>query len=199
MWVKVCGCRTAEGVEAAVAAGADAVGVIFAESRRRVTPELAATFRAMVPSSVALVGVVHRPTIGDIRALRAVVGIDMLQVSGRLPAGRLGLPLMRTVYLGAEDRLPPGRLPRGELLHLDRRHGGFLGGSGLGVSRLAARRLAERRAAVLAGGLSPENVAEAISLVRPYGVDVASGVEVGGNQDPGRIFAFVRKAKGAGR
>ncbi len=199
MWVKVCGCRTPEGVEAAVAAGADAVGFIFAESRRRVTVEEASRLAALVPSSVAVVGVVRSPRLADVRELQAGMRIDMLQVSGRLPAGRIGLGILRTVYLGPEDRLPSGRLPRGDLLHVDRRHAGGYGGSGLGVHQGAARRIAALRRTVLAGGLNPDNVAGVIAVVRPYGVDVASGVERDGSQDPERILQFVRQAKGAGR
>ena len=199
MWVKVCGCRTPEGVEAAVAAGADAVGFIFAESRRRVTVEEAGRLAALVPSPVAVVGVVRSPSLGDVRELRERMRIDMLQVSGRLPAGRIGLEILRTVYLGPEDRLPSGRLPRGDLLHLDRRHAGVYGGSGLGVNQAAARRLAARQRTVLAGGLNGDNVEAAIAAVQPFGVDVASGVERDGLQDPERIYRFVRRAKEAGR
>lgn len=199
MWVKICGCRTPAGVEAAVAAGADAVGFIFAESRRAVTPDAARRLRALVPPGVAVVGVVHQPSLREIRELRQHVRLDMLQVSGRLPAGRLELPILRTVYLGLDDRLPAGKLPRGDLLHLDRRQRGVLGGSGLEVSREAARRLAARRPSVLAGGLNPGNVQAAIREVGPYGVDVASGVERDGVQDVQRIFEFVRLAKEVGR
>ncbi len=199
MWVKICGCRTPEGIESAVAAGADAVGFIFAESRRRVTPDEARRLRALVPSSVAVVGVVRSPRLSDIRELQERLGLDMLQVSGRMPAGGIALPILRTVYLGSEDRLPRGRLPRGDLLHLDRGHAGGYGGSGLFVNQDAARRLAAQRATVLAGGLSPDNVAAAVDAVRPFGVDVASGVERDGRQDPERILHFVRRAKEAGR
>ncbi len=199
MWVKICGCRTPEGVEAAVAAGADAVGFIFAESRRRVTPELAHELALRVPRGVAVVAVVRSPSLAQLRQIEECMRIDMLQVSGRLPPGRIAPQILRTVYLGEADRLPPGRLPRGDFLHLDRRHAGAYGGSGLLVGRAAARRIAARQPVVLAGGLNPDNVEEAIMAVRPFGVDVASGVERDGRQDPERIASFVHRAKEAGR
>jgi len=198
MWVKICGCRTPEGVRAAIEAGADAVGFVLAESRRRVGIELARELRRLVPDGVAAVGVVHAPSLARIALLRRELALDWLQVSGRLPAGDLGLPILRTVYLGGGQRLPPGRLPRGDLLHLDRRRPGALGGTGQRVDEAAARRLCERREAVLAGGLDPLSVGGAIRAVRPFGVDVASGVETGGMQDPALIRRFVEAAREAG-
>lgn len=197
MWVKICGCRTPAGVEAAIAAGADAIGFIFAESGRRVGVAEAARLARGVPSGVAVVGVLRSPTLGDIRRLQESLRLDMVQVSGRMPPGDPGLPVLRTIYLGAGDRLPPGPLPRADLLHLDRRQGDRFGGSGLPVGRQAARRIASQRKTVLAGGLTPETVAQAILAVEPFGVDVASGVETAGQQDPLRIRAFVRQARGA--
>lgn len=200
MWVKVCGCRTAEGVDAAVAAGADAIGLIFAESRRRVTPEAARILRRRVPSSVAVVGVVRSPTPARLRELLGTVSLDMLQLSGRMPMGLAEeLRVLRTIYLGQGDRLPPGSLPRAYALHLDRRMGQRFGGTGERVSTGAARRLSQMgHRIVLAGGLTPENVSLAITEAQPFGVDVASGVESAGEQDPERILRFVLAAKGVG-
>jgi phosphoribosylanthranilate isomerase len=199
MWVKVCGCRTEAGIDAAVSAGADAVGLIFAESRRRVAPKAARALAERVPSSVAVVGVVHAPTPETLRELLAEVPLDLVQLSGRMPQSIARLvPYLRTVYLGADDRLPSGRLPQAYALHLDRRHGQRLGGTGERVNLSAARRIVSTgRRVVLAGGLNAENVQQAIREVSPFGVDVASGVEVGGEQDPDAIFRFVRAAKGA--
>ena len=198
MWVKVCGCRTPEGIDAAVAAGADAVGLIFAESRRRVSVATARRLAERVPSSVAIVGVVRSPSTALLRELLDAVPFDMLQLSGKLPRGAAkGVPLLRTVYLGPDDRLPSGRLPRAYALHLDRRSTHQYGGTGQRVSTRAARRIAEMgRRVVLAGGLTPENVAAAIEEAAPFGVDVASGVEVLGEHDPDLILRFVRTAKG---
>ncbi len=198
MWVKVCGCRTDDGIEAAVSAGADAIGLIFAESRRSVAPQAARALARRVPSNVAVVGVVHSPTPDFLRELVEQVPLDLVQLSGTMPHGVAQLvPYLRTVYIGAEDRLPRGRLPQGFALHIDRRHGQRLGGTGERVNAGAARRIvAAGRRVVLAGGLSAENVQQAIREVAPFGVDVASGVEVAGEQDPDAIFRFVRAAKG---
>ncbi|MDA8344005.1 MAG: phosphoribosylanthranilate isomerase [Thermaerobacter sp.] len=198
MWVKVCGCRTPAGVDAAVGAGADAVGLILVESRRRVTLETAKALAKRIPSSVAIVGVVRSPSPGQLREILEAVPFDMLQLSGTMPRGSArAIPFLRTVYLGAEDRLPSGRLPRAYALHLDRRSGQSHGGTGERVNTRAALRIAQTgRRVVLAGGLTPDNVLQAIEEAAPYGVDVASGVEVGGQQDAQAIFRFVRAAKG---
>lgn len=199
MWVKICGCRSADGVDAAVRAGADAVGfVLVPQSRRAVSLELVESLGQRVPSSVLKVGVLASPSRDF--ALDAIdAGLDMLQVIGRVPRGleRIGVPILRTVHL--PDRgMPSGRLPHGDLLHLDRRQGTSLGGTGQTVNLTAARRIAARyRRVVIAGGLTPENVKGVIAEVRPYGVDVASGVERDGEQDPAEIVRFVRAAKEA--
>lgn len=199
MWVKICGCRSAAGVDAAVRAGADAVGFILVPgSRRAVALGQILELAERVPAGIARVGVVASPTRAF--ALRAIdSGLDTLQVIGRLPRGieRLGIRLLRTVHL--PDRgMPHGRLPRGDWLHLDRRRGGELGGTGLQVNFTAARRIAAGdRPVVLAGGLTPANVAAAIAEVRPFGVDVASGIERGGEQSPEDIARFVHAAKEA--
>lgn len=198
MWVKICGCRTAAGVEAAVEAGADAVGfVLVPSSRRAVDLRGLRDLSRCVPAGVQRVGVLVSPS--KHAALAAVdAGADMLQVIGRLPRGieRLGFRIMRTVHL-PDAGLPRGPLPRGDWLHLDRRLGSQMGGTGLVANLAAARSIARRHEVVLAGGLTPENVSAVIQDVRPFGVDVASGVESGGEQDPQRIARFVRAAKEA--
>lgn len=198
MWVKICGCRTEAGVDAAVRAGADAVGFILVpESRRAVSLERLRDLAGRVPDEVARVGVLASPTRDQTMAV-IDAGLDMLQVIGRIPRGidRLGLPILRTVHL--PDRgMPSGRLPRGDWLHLDRRQGARLGGTGQTVNFTAARRIAaQHRRVVLAGGLTAASVREAIAEVGPYGVDVASGVERDGEQSPTEITRFVRAAKG---
>ncbi len=197
MWVKVCGCRTADGVDAAVQAGADAIGLIFAESRRSVTPDQARRLAERVPSSVAIVGVLRSPSALLVRDLVQTVPLDLVQLSGIMPRGaRRLVPFLRTVYLGPEERLPAGRMPHAYALHIDRRSARH-GGTGERVNVRAARRIVEMgRRVVLAGGLTPQNVAQAIREVMPYGVDVASGVEKNGQQNPEAIFRFVQAARG---
>jgi len=205
--VKICGVNTPEGVAAAVGGGADALGFVFADSARRIDPAAALELCEAVPAFVARVAVFHHPTPEEIEQVCQVFAPDLIQteVDGleglRLPAGIRLLP----VFHDAEDL--PAQVDRylsaphpaaGPALLLE---GAGRGGRGVQAdwSRVAA--LAARTSVVLAGGLSALNVAEAIQVVRPYAVDVSSGVESApGIKDPVRLEAFltaVRQAQGA--
>lgn len=190
VWIKICGMTTDEAVEAAVAAGADAVGFVFAVSPRQVTPPRAVELAAAARGKVKCVAVTRAPTQQLIDEIVRVFQPDVLQTeladlqSLCLPSGLDVLPVVR-----AGSPLPQ-RLP-GRLLFE-----GARSGSGAPCDWAAARLVARRAQLVLAGGLDAENVAAAISSVQPFGVDVSSGVE----QRPGiksaaRIALFVRAAR----
>ena len=201
--VKICGVTDAAGVEAAVAAGADAVGFVLADSPRRIEIERALDLAAAVPPFVARVAVLRCPDARTIRGVAAALGPDWIQAettpevesalacSGPLPRGA---GLLRVVHDGDEllARLPP-RAPA-LLLEAPGR-----GGRGVAPDWGRAATLARRVRLILAGGLTPENVAAAIRRVRPYGVDVASAVESSpGIKDRARVERFlgaVRRAE----
>ncbi len=194
LFVKICGIATHEALDAAVAAGADAVGFVFHESSpRNVAPRRAAALAGRLPPGVLRVAVTLDPSQRDVdRILREfrpdawqsdARGIDALE----LPAGIERWPVIR--HAGAAVALP--------------RRAVFdapASGQGMKGDWQGAAALARRCELLLAGGLDPSNVADAIAAVRPFGVDVASGVESApGVKDAARIRAFVAAARGAPR
>ena len=191
MFVKICGITSAEAVEAAVEAGADAVGFVFAPSPREVTPERAAELCASVPARVRRVAVMRHPAAALVRSVLDVFAPDWLQTdeadfaSISLPPGCAALPVWRSGRGRAADAAPPRFLFEGAV-----------GGQGVRADWGEARELARGRELILAGGLDPDNVADAIRAVRPWGVDVSSGVEQPrGKKDPVRIREFVARAR----
>ena len=200
--VKICGITDPAGLESAVAAGADAVGFVLAESPRHVGIERARSLAAMLPPFVTRVAVLRNPGAGTIRDVAAALEPEWIQaettpeleaalaVSGPLAGGAR---LLRVVHDGDDllARLPP----RAETLLLE---APGRGGRGVAPDWGRAMILAGRVRLVLAGGLTPENVGEAIRRVRPYGVDVASGVESApGVKDRARMARFVAAVRRA--
>jgi phosphoribosylanthranilate isomerase len=192
-FIKVCGMTDAAAVEAALDAGADAIGFVFAASMREVTPAQAAALAAPARGRALCVAVTLHPDAARVAAIMAVFQPDVWQTDWQdyiaLPAPPVSvatLPVLRDAAAAAA--LSPGRVlfegPRS--------------GTGQVADWSAARRVAATREVVLAGGLNPANVAEAIAAVRPFGVDVSSGVEAApGRKDPARIHEFVTRARAA--
>jgi phosphoribosylanthranilate isomerase len=192
LWIKICGLTTREAVAAAVAAKVDAVGFVFAPSKRRVTPAQAATLAREVPAHIARVAVMLHPAQELVDEVCSVFAPDIVQTDAedfaglRLPEGVARLPVMRDGQAVTQP-LPARLLYEGK-------------SSGVGATADwdAARALAPRTQLILAGGLNEHNVAQAIAAVRPFGVDVSSGVESApGVKDPRRIEAFVHAARAA--
>jgi phosphoribosylanthranilate isomerase len=196
--VKICGLRDVEHVRVAIDAGADAVGFVLAASPRRVTPEEAARLLD-VAVGVVRVAVVRAPTDADVAVVNALP-FDAMQGEGARPAGLA--PDRRWIPAFRNDADIMARVPAsaGGPHWLD---GAVLldgpGDAGAGVvgDWERAGRLARRVPVLLAGGLNPENVADAVRVVRPLGVDVSSGVErERGEKDVARIRAFVDAVRG---
>ena len=195
-FIKICGLTDPRAVEAALAAGADAIGFVFAKSVRQVTPARAAELAAPARGKALCVAVTLHP---DAAALAQVFDEfkpdawqsdleDMRDIA--LPAGIAAWPVLRAM---------PGQLtaslqrPDQPLLFEGPRSG-----TGEVANWSTARVLASVHRLILAGGLSPANVAEAIAQVRPFGVDVSSGVEVApGHKSPALIESFVTTARAA--
>lgn len=190
MWIKICGLTTPDAVAAALDAGADAIGFVFAKSVRQVSPDVARRLAAPARGRVRCVAVMRHPTQQDIDDIVSIFKPDVLQTDStdlpslRLPAQLEFLPVLRGV--GDEsDTLPPRLLFEG-----------ITSGAGVPCDWTAARRVARRAELVLAGGLNPSNVAAAIEAVQPFGVDVSTGVEVRpGVKSPVEIANFVRAAR----
>jgi len=193
LWIKICGLRTAGAVEAAAAAGASAVGFVFhAASPRNLSLDEARVLQRAVPFGIERVAVFLHPSQALVDAVLEAVAPDWLQADAgdlaslSVPTGQRVLPVLRS-----GDALP-GALAVRCLLESAR------SGMGERADWRAAARLARDRQVVLAGGLDPANVAEAIRTVRPFGVDVSSGVErERGVKDVALIREFIRAAREA--
>jgi len=193
LWIKICGLRTLEAIDAAVDAGVNAVGFVFHDtSPRNVALEDARALQGAVPAGIERVAVFLHPSQALLDAVLAAIEPDWVQTDAsdlaglRLPAGQRVLPVLRS---GAERA---GPLPPRCLFE------SVSSGSGERADWTAAARLARTSQLVLAGGLDPSNVGEAVRAVRPFGVDVSSGVESSrGIKDAARIREFIRSARAA--
>ena len=214
-FVKICGLKNERDVVAAVAAGADAIGFVFAESVRRVTPEQARDACVAAPSDVRRVAVMLHPTNDEWREVLEVFEPDVLQTdiedfaSLDVPESVERWPVFREGRGEAPLPLWEGSLWEGHLWegHLwEGRPGptapatfvyeGRKSGAGETVDWQQAAAVAEQGRMILAGGLNSGNVAQAIEEVGPFGVDVSSGVESApGQKDPRLIQEFVSAAK----
>ena len=191
MLVKICGLGSAEQVKAAVDAGADAVGFVFAESVRRVTPEQAARFAADVPPGIKRVAVMLHPSNEEWQAVLRGFNPDVLQTDAG-DFDTLDLP-------DSLERWPVYREGKDATVAADTFvYEGAKSGRGETVDWGRAAEIARHGNMILAGGLSVANVAEAVATVRPYGVDVSSAVESApGQKDPGLIGQFIQAARAA--
>ena len=189
-WIKICGITTPEGVSAAESAGADAIGFVFAESPRRVTPERAWRLAAPVRGRLACCAVLRRATQAQVDEVLQVLRPDMLQLdAAELDA--LQLPRTLEVLPVASTREPvTDELPRRLLLERPPAD------DGAGWDVAGIRCLSRRTRLVIAGGLNPGNVTEVVRAVDPYGVDVSRGVEIApGIKGRELIRRFVKAAR----
>ncbi len=196
MIVKICGITNPEDLKIAVEAGANALGFnFFPRSPRYVTPEQAAALARQVPAGVLKVGVFVNESAERIEAVARQAGLDVAQLHGECGAPA-GLRIWRAVAVGPD--FDPASLPAAgaEALLLDAPAGSLYGGTGRTFDWSRAEGLGVKF--VLAGGLGPDNVAEAVRRLRPWGVDACSRLESApGRKDPEKVRAFVRAARGA--
>lgn len=192
---KICGITREADAALAVSAGAAALGfILWPGSPRHVPLARAGMIIAGLPPFVTPVGVFVDPAADDI-ARAAQTGIRLAQIHGRRP-GTSVLPILRAVHLGAnEDGLDVEVGPLEPVL-LDAHDPALHGGTGRTVDFDRAAAVSARRRIVLAGGLTAANVCDAIRRVKPYAVDVASGVEAEpGVKDPVKLRAFAEAVK----
>jgi phosphoribosylanthranilate isomerase len=202
--VKICGVTSAEQALACVEAGADSVGVNFvASSVRRVDVAVAKDVVRAVGERALVVGVVAGMGVEAMRALREATGVGCLQLHGSESAADVEALLphaYKAVRVGSRQDVAVARAMPGEYVLVDAKVAGALGGTGHAFDWSLVRELARERSLVLAGGLTPENVAAAVAMVHPYCVDVASGVESApGVKDLRKVRAFVAAAREHGR
>ena len=202
--VKICGITNGEDACCAVEHGADALGFNFyPPSPRYILPEVAGEIVRRLPPFVTPVGVFVNEEREQIEAVVASAGLRAIQLHGdEPPEACLGhsVPVIRAARVG--DRFDPENLkafPVDTFL-LDTAKAGLYGGTGKTFDWGLAREAATCGRIILSGGINPDNVAEAIRAVRPYAVDVNSGVEAEpGRKDPHKLAAFCRAVRSVGR
>jgi len=199
--VKICGMTRAEDVALCLEAGVDALGFNFwPGSKRHIRPEQAEAIAPSIPSGVLRVGVFVRAPPAEVRELVRRVGLGAVQLHGdEDPAAYRDVGAALWQVLRVERTLPEAPSPEADSVLLDARVEGFGGGGVPFDWSVATRARTWKQPVWLAGGLTPENVAGAIRAVRPWGVDVASGVESApGVKDPARVHAFIAAVRSVG-
>lgn len=205
--VKICGITNTADALAAIDAGANLLGFNFYEkSPRYVTPAEAAKIRAQLPPKVKAVGIFVNASPAEVAALRKSLKLDAAQLHGDESVETVEeiarvLPVIKAFRVEPEFPLATlDEYPGVFAFLFDAAQTGQYGGTGRTTDWDVARRAALERRIILAGGLKVENVAAAVRIVRPYGIDVASGVESRpGKKDHGRICEFIQEVRRAER
>ena len=201
--IKICGITNLDDAFAAVNAGADALGFMFYErSKRFVTSDTVAKISRQLPPFVLRVGVFVDADTVAIQTAVANCGLTALQFHGAETPDfclAFALPVIKAFRIADRKSLEPLRSYQTNAWLLDSAVPGHLGGTGEKFDWSLAREATRLgRPVILAGGLTAENVAEAVREVQPYGVDVSSGVETApGRKDPAKVAAFIRAARAA--
>ncbi len=189
--VKICGITRIEDAVAASMAGADALGFVFAPSKRRVTPEVAAGIAAKLDPFVTVVGVFKDAPLEDVLETKRRCRLDVVQLHGSEDESFVSKIPGKVIKAVTVEQLDKERYRNADLL-VDSPGGG----TGRTVAWESLGAFALKRRLILAGGLTPENVEAAIETVAPYGVDVSSGVESApGIKDVLKMERFIRKVK----
>ena len=201
--VKICGITSHADAQVALAAGADMLGFIFyPPSPRSVTPTQAQAIIADLPAGFPAVGVFVNESVDTVTRIARTSGVQMLQLHGtESPAmcRQLSWPVVKAFRFTAEVQPEMMGQYAVEAFLIEGFHATLYGGGGVRADWQRVAALHHYGRLILAGGLTPDNVQEAIRIVQPYAVDVCSGVEtVPGTKDWGKVQAFIHKAKTAG-
>ncbi|MEW9110465.1 MAG: phosphoribosylanthranilate isomerase [Cytobacillus gottheilii] len=199
MKVKICGITDLNTAQAAINSGADAVGFVFAESKREITAEKALSIIKNLPESVLKVGVFVNETREKIESIIQETGINVVQLHGdESPEDCLHyeVPVIKSFSIGSSSDLKTLALYQCDFYLLDSPKGKYRGGNGTSFNWKITKTLnKDGKKIILAGGLNALNVAAAINVVDPYMVDVSSGVETEGVKDIDKINDFMLHAK----
>ncbi len=199
MFVKICGTTSEEDALLAVAMGADAVGFIFAPSPRQVAVPVVRDILRRLPPEVLTVGVFRNQSPEQVVKVVNGIGLRAAQLHGREPAEAVQhvaerVPMVIKAFVAGDPAIRTARDYGAQVLMIDAPSPG----SGQVFDWRLAEGVPDGCRLMLAGGLNAENVGEAIGQVRPWGVDVVTGVEASpGHKDPRALRAFVKAARGA--
>jgi phosphoribosylanthranilate isomerase len=215
LWIKICGTTSLGDARLAAEAGADAVGFVFAPSPRRVTAKQVAEITPYLPAAVEKIGVFVDARFEEIEATvrdSGLTGVQLHSGAGPELAAQLkdcfgeGLRVLHVVHFGVDAAKLVEAIDRDanvDAVMVDSRTATAVGGTGVAFDWPAARQTLfqsadARKRRIAAGGLTPANVAQAIATLRPWGVDVVSGVEAApGRKDAAKVRAFVANARAA--
>ena len=201
MNVKICGITDYGTATAAVEAGADALGFVFADSKRKLTPLQAKDIIRLLPAGIEKIGVFVNSDPETVEEISAFCGLTMVQLHGDEDVAdyqKMALPLIKAAGIGSVEDLEQAAGSGTPYLLADAPKGRYRGGNGETFDwRLMKTGLPAGCKLILAGGLHEGNVGEAIRSCLPYMVDVSSGVETDGKKDHKKIRQFIAAAKGA--
>jgi phosphoribosylanthranilate isomerase len=198
--IKICGITNMEDAQAAADYGADALGFIFyKESKRYVDPEVAKSIVSALPPFITTVGVFVNHDLGEISRIKETTGIQVAQLHGdETPEFASSLPIEVIKVIRVKDKSDLDKVAQysGQAILFDTYSDKEYGGTGESFDWKILNNLSSEKKVVLSGGLNPENVLEAIQIVRPYAVDVSSGVEdTPGKKDHTKIKKFIEAIK----
>lgn len=199
--VKICGIKDHHTALAAIELGADALGFVFAPSPRQVDTQLARDICTQLPPFVAKVGVFVDTPVYEVERIAMFCRLDVVQLHGNEPpqyAAELDIPVIKAVRVKDVQVLRQAAGYPASALLLDTYTSGVAGGTGKTFNWHLLQQVNVTCPVILAGGLTPDNVAQAVDTVKPYGVDVSTGVETNGIKDIQKIELFIRRAKGRG-
>ena len=200
MKVKICGITDMETAKRACEYGADALGFVFAESKRKITPGLAKEIIQELPANVLKIGVFVNESVEVIQKIADECGLTHVQLHGdedNYQIRRLNIPSIKSLGVTSESDMKNAQEYETDYILFDSPKEKFHGGNGKTFSWELLRDMPKelRKKMILAGGLNALNIEEAIRTVRPYMVDVSSGVETEGKKDVEKIKQFIIKAK----
>ena len=208
--IKICGIRERIHALAAAEAGADFIGLVFAPSKRQVTPAQAQELVSFVKEqsdTTAVVGVFVNMPASEVNRIADLCALDWVQLSGDESweyCCQITKPLIKAIRIGSEhaEEICTHLSTRDKVLSsqkhiylLDSRVKDKYGGTGVTFKWHQMQQVADKFPVIIAGGLTPENVGRAIKTIAPLGVDVSSGVEVRGIKHPVRIRAFIEAVR----
>ena len=207
MRVKICGITNLADAEQAVEHGAWAIGLIHADSPRRCQPDAAVEIGAAMRRRVEVAGVFVNPTLEEVGKAVEAAGLTMVQLSGdegpsfcTEVARRTGAKVIKAVPVSSAADVHAAEVFRTDYHLYDSHHPERRGGTGVAFDWELVRNRNAGVPALVAGGLRPDNVADAIRVAQPDGVDVATGVEAGpGRKDPAKLAAFFEAVRPASR